>query len=465
MKIALISCSKEKRPYPCTASELYSASTLFSLSYQYAKKNTERIYILSAKYGLVPDDKVIEPYDQTLNDMTRGQQLEWARKVLLALSHECNIENNTFILLAGSHYCRDIQNHLPYCVLPLAGMRMGERMAFLKSQLHPGATAPQPDFVQLQQNRAVNIGATSLCVQLHELLQNMPRYTWEQIGTLPFDNGIYIVYETGEFYHGMDRIVRVGTHTSQNRLRRRLTDHFVRENHDGSIFRKNIGKAVLNAHNDPYLSIWALDTSRPENRRYLDPIKNADTERRVSEYMRSHLTFTAFPVPEKEQRLRLEEAIISTLNHTSDFGPGDKWPGKYSPETEIHTSGLWLKQGLDAKGLTEAEFALLQKICSVTAPTAGGSSFASVRKDPSPLGKYEPLYRYLCSQSNGTVTLSFTELEKILGFALPKSANTYTMWWSPGGSHTHCQAWVQAGYRAVNVQQGIQNRQMTFVKI
>lgn len=121
MKIALISCSKEKRPYPCTASELYSASTLFSLSYQYAKKNTERIYILSAKYGLVPDDKVIEPYDQTLNDMTRGQQLEWARKVLLALSHECNIENNTFILLAGSHYCRDIQNHLPYCVLPLAG--------------------------------------------------------------------------------------------------------------------------------------------------------------------------------------------------------------------------------------------------------------------------------------------------------------------------------------------------------
>ncbi|NLT15667.1 MAG: hypothetical protein GXY05_15175, partial [Clostridiales bacterium] len=296
-----------------------------------------------------------------LNDMTRGQQLEWARKVLLALSHECNIENNTFILLAGSYYCRDIQNHLPYCVLPLAGMRMGERMAFLKSQLHPGATAPQPDFVQRQQNRAVNIGATSLCVRLHELLQNMPRYTWEQIGTLPFDNGIYIVYETGEFYHGMDRIVRVGTHTSQNRLRRRLTDHFVRENHDGSIFRKNIGKAVLNAHNDPYLSIWALDTSRPENRRYLDPIKNADTERRVSEYMRSHLTFTAFPVPEKEQRLRLEEAIISTLNRTSDFGPGDKWPGKYSPETEIHTSGLWLKQGLDAKGLTEAEFALLQK--------------------------------------------------------------------------------------------------------
>ncbi|MDD5022471.1 MAG: hypothetical protein PHR82_10155, partial [Endomicrobiaceae bacterium] len=86
------------------------------------------------------------------------------------------------------------------------------------------------------------------------------------------------------------------------------------------------------------------------------------------------------------------------------------------------------------------------------------------RENQPSLGKYEPLYRYLCLQSSDTVTLSFSELEKILGFALPKSAGTYTMWWSPGGSHTQCKSWVQAGYKAVNIQQGIWAKQMTFKK-
>ena len=59
MVVALISCSKEKKNYTCPAKELYSASTLFSLSYKYAKKVADKIYILSALYGLVPEDRVI----------------------------------------------------------------------------------------------------------------------------------------------------------------------------------------------------------------------------------------------------------------------------------------------------------------------------------------------------------------------------------------------------------------------
>lgn len=78
------------------------------------------------------------------------------------------------------------------------------------------------------------------CSELHKIFNEMPRYTWDQISEIPFDSGIYIVFETGEKYHGMDRVVRVGTHRSPGRLRQRLTDHFVRENHDGSsIFEKH----------------------------------------------------------------------------------------------------------------------------------------------------------------------------------------------------------------------------------
>ena len=64
-------------------------------------------------------------------------------------------------------------------------------------------------------------------------------------------NGIYLLYERGELGHGADRIVRVGTHTGKNQLVSRLKQHFVHENKDRSIFRKNIGRAILNRQQDP----------------------------------------------------------------------------------------------------------------------------------------------------------------------------------------------------------------------
>ena len=448
MKIALISCSKEKKGYSCPARELYSASTLFSLSYAYAKQRADKIYILSAKYGLVSEDRILEPYNQTLNEMSRTEQLDWASRVLRALQKECDLSADHFMILAGNNYCKDLVSSLPNCELPLAGMPLGKRMAFLKSQLE-------------SDNKP-------MCLRLHELFCAMPRYTWDRISEIPFANGIYIVFEKGEQYHNMERIVRVGTHTSQDRLKRRLTDHFAKENHDGSIFRKNIGKAILNAYHDPYLPVWTLDTSKPENRKYVNAEKNADTERRVSKYLRENFTFTVFQVDTKEERLRLEEAIIATLNQTPDFFPGKRWAGKYSPEREIRESGLWLKQGLDGTPLSEQEYSRLLNLCggrqdmaynmkTAVAPVATTRTVGS--------GKYEPLYQYFLKRQERSLTLSFTEMEEILGFALPKSAFTYPMWWNPSATHIQCLSWTKAGYRAVNVSEGIRAKRMTFEKV
>lgn len=67
MKIALIACCKKKKESQCRACEMYQ-STLFKLSYKYAEKTgCDEIYILSAKYGLLDKDKIIAPYDETLN--------------------------------------------------------------------------------------------------------------------------------------------------------------------------------------------------------------------------------------------------------------------------------------------------------------------------------------------------------------------------------------------------------------
>lgn len=77
MKIALISCTKEKKHYACAARELYSSSTLFSASYRYAKRVADKVYILSALHGLVSEDTVLNPYNKTLKDMSRKEQIIW----------------------------------------------------------------------------------------------------------------------------------------------------------------------------------------------------------------------------------------------------------------------------------------------------------------------------------------------------------------------------------------------------
>lgn len=98
-----------------------------------------------------------------------------------------------------------------------------------------------------------------LCNQLHQLFQQLPRFRF------PFDfnniplNGIYILFETGEVAHGTERIVHIGTYTGNNNLRSRLKEHFIKENKDRSIFRKNIDRAILARDKDPFLKQWELD--------------------------------------------------------------------------------------------------------------------------------------------------------------------------------------------------------------
>ena len=366
MKVALISCTKEKLPYRCKARELYSPSTLFSLSYQYAKQHADKIYILSAKYGLLAEDTIAEPYDLTLKNMSKEEKIQWTNKVFAQLKTNCNVNEDEFIILAGKSYYEYLLPMLPSATLPLGNLPMGKRMAYLKDLIdHDGRTAS----VHIEKPMATEFAApketsyqTEHGLQLHQLFCALPRYTWQNIASIPFQNGIYLVFEQGETYHGLPRIVRVGTHTSPNRLKQRLNDHFNRENHNGSIFRKNIGKAILNKANDPYLSTWTLDTSKPPYLGRENKAKETEVEQAVTSYLHRNITFTVFPIDAKEERLRLEKAIISSLHHTSDFRASDAWLGNYSPESAIRQSGMWLKQGVDAIPLTDAEMHTITKI-------------------------------------------------------------------------------------------------------
>ncbi|MHC1740627.1 MAG: hypothetical protein AB9897_05895 [Anaerolineaceae bacterium] len=207
---------------------------------------------------------------------------------------------------------------------------------------------------------------TDICSVLHHRFNELTKYNFPfDISQIP-TNGIYILFEDGERAHDTNRIVRIGTHTGKDQLRSRLVQHFLKENKDRSIFRKNIGRAILNKENDPFLAQWEIDLTTREARiefgNAIDPSKLAEIEHRVSEYIRSHFCFVVFPVLEKQDRLKWESRIISTVSKCEYCNPSTNWLGSYSPKKKIQESGLWLVNELHQQHLSKSEMSELLRL-------------------------------------------------------------------------------------------------------
>lgn len=191
------------------------------------------------------------------------------------------------------------------------------------------------------------------CESIHNLANEFKRHGF------PFDeskiplNGIYVLFEKGEEAHHQERIVRIGTHTGDNQLRSRLKQHFLKQNKDRSIFRKNIGRALLNQKKDPFLDLWELDlTTRKAKEKYsslIDFNYQETIEDQVSQYIQSKFSFCVFEVKSKEERLQIESKLISTVSWCEECRPSKTWLGNASPKNKIVESGLWLVNELYKK--------------------------------------------------------------------------------------------------------------------
>lgn len=204
-----------------------------------------------------------------------------------------------------------------------------------------------------------------LCEKLHQLANSLPVMSFPFDETKIPENGIYFLFEKAERAHGGRRIVRVGTHTGKDQLRSRLRQHFLMENKDRSIFRKNIGRALLNQAQDKYLAVWELDlTPAAAKRQYgglVSIAKQQELEKLVSRYIREHFTFAVIEIADKDERLALESKIISTVSSCTDCRASSKWFGQHSPRQKIRESGLWLVNELNKTPLSTDEFKRLER--------------------------------------------------------------------------------------------------------
>ncbi|SDH03627.1 DUF7662 domain-containing protein [Desulfosporosinus hippei] len=66
------------------------------------------------------------------------------------------------------------------------------------------------------------------------------------------------------------------------------------------------------------------------------------------------------------------------------------------------------------------------------------------------MDKYRPLQQFLEKCKGQTVTLTYEQMEGIIGGKLPMSAHKYPAWWANGG-HYYADSWLEVGWRVDEV--------------
>jgi hypothetical protein len=65
--------------------------------------------------------------------------------------------------------------------------------------------------------------------------------------------------------------------------------------------------------------------------------------------------------------------------------------------------------------------------------------------------KYQPLSEHLRSRRDPFWRATFDDLEAVLGFPLPKSAQEKATWWENNAAKAHNRAWLDAGWRVESI--------------
>ena len=135
--VVLVSCSAGKEEKPMPAEDLYN-SDLFKKQLEYAKKlaSSNNVYIIFAKYHLVPLNKTISPYNLTLKEMPANEREKWAEVVLKQLQEKgYNLQKDKFVILAGNAYRQYLEPHMKNVEVPFEGLRIGQQKKALLQKL------------------------------------------------------------------------------------------------------------------------------------------------------------------------------------------------------------------------------------------------------------------------------------------------------------------------------------------
>jgi hypothetical protein len=81
------------------------------------------------------------------------------------------------------------------------------------------------------------------------------------------------------------------------------------------------------------------------------------------------------------------------------------------------------------------------------------------------MAKYDPLRTFLQSSPVSRVSMSFEQIEQLLGASLPESARVHRAWWANEavGQHVQARSWLEAGFSVTALDQ--ERRSVVFERV
>ena len=141
--VILVGCVQTKLDQPAPAADLFT-SPLFRARRAYAERSRRRWYVLSSRYGVVPPEHVVAPYDLPQARQPVSDRNAWAEMVLAQLKAELGgFKGRTLEIHAGSAYVDPLAPTLTelgaVVLAPLRGLGLGKHLAWYAAQ--PSAAA------------------------------------------------------------------------------------------------------------------------------------------------------------------------------------------------------------------------------------------------------------------------------------------------------------------------------------
>jgi hypothetical protein len=370
-QVALIACTKTKADGALPAALLYR-SPLFRKSLLYALSKTDRVYILSAKHGVLQLGDIVEPYELSIKDLSAEQKANWIVKVGSSLKQLIASTDKVHIL-AGLEYARPLlpifQKIGCQVISPLAGKSFGQRVSWLRLNNREPELFEQ--FVKFYGSmRELYIG------------QNEGRVLGDCTGKMDWPSrGVYFLLEPNEhlttrkFRPLIHRITRVGTHAvsrgSKATLWNRISTHrgviAGAGNHRSSIFRLHIGAALMRKYPRSWQSTtWGIGQAAGGEIQEKERPLELEVSQVLGAMRLLWLNVPDDPGPYSD-RSYLERNAIGLLSRIAILqgGQSSTWLGNWSKQIHIALSGLWNLDHL--YGLPDVEFPnILAKYVSIT---------------------------------------------------------------------------------------------------
>ena len=134
--IVFIGCGATKMKTACKARKMYVGNYVqLCLAYAQTFTTQDNIYILSAKYGVLPLEKVIEPYNKTLNNMNIEEKQDWKNMVIKQLEDIGINKDTEVVFICGTNYYTLLEDYFTNYKLPLPKQRIGVQQHFMIEEL------------------------------------------------------------------------------------------------------------------------------------------------------------------------------------------------------------------------------------------------------------------------------------------------------------------------------------------